>query len=130
MLFINPKPLGKGRIDKKILTKDNFFKKPYGHCALGDYALYVGNEILEASHYVPFENIIRLYKRIEMPAGMDPRMAFMGGGKYYLVVEYDDDQLKQYEFKREAAIDRLLEAIKEKADVKIGAPYEKASKFM
>jgi len=130
MLFINPKPLGVGTIDKKTLTKDNFFKKPYGHCAMGDYALYVGNEILEASHYLPFENIVRLYKRIEMPAGMDSRMAFMGGGKYFLVVEYDDNQMKMYEFSREASLDKLLNTARDDHGVKIGAPYEKASKFM
>lgn len=130
MLFINPKPLGKGTIDKAILRKDNFFKKPYGHCALGEYALYVGNEILEASHYLPFDNIIRVYKRIELPAGMDPKAAFLGGGKYFLVVEYDDNQLKRYEFAREAALDRLLNAVSEQTEVHVGAPYEAASRFL
>ena len=130
MLFINPKPLGKGVIEsKKELFKDNFFKKNYGHCAVGDLALYLGNEVLESSHYLPFENIDRIYKRIEVDAGLDPMAAFVGLGTYYLVVEYDGGESKTYKFKREAAVDKLMDDCRERGGVKLGAPYEKASKF-
>lgn len=129
MLFMLPKPLGKSVLDKQTLRKDIFFKKPYAHCGLGDYALYLGNEFIECNRYLPFESIQRVYKRIEMPAGMDPKMAFMGGGSYFLVVEYDEGETKQYKFPREAPLEKLLNAMQTKTTVLVGAPYEKASKF-
>ena len=129
MLFMLPKPLGKSVLEKSVLRKDVFFKKPYAHCGLGEYALYLGTEVVECNRYLPFASINRVYKRIEMPAGMDPRMAFMGGGTYFLVVEYDDGETKQYKFPREAPLEKLLDAMQTKTTVLVGAPYDKASAF-
>lgn len=111
--MLNPRPLGKGSIQKEELKKDRKECRKFGPCGVGKRAIYLNSFYFDRRFYVPFRSINRVFKRVAMSKG-----GFSGNGIFvsipYLVVVYDGDKEKQCIFKYEKQIDELLRYVREK----------------
>ena len=109
MLF-KPKKLGAVSLPPDELEADKKGCRKIGPCGLGQKALYVNSFYISRHYYVPLSSVTRVFKRIAMTRG-----GFTGKGVFVtmplLVVEYDDGQQKQCNFKHEEQVDQLLSAV-------------------
>ena len=92
------------------LVPDRKKCRKFGPCGVGEKALYLNSFYIDRRYYVPFSTVTRVYKRVAMSKG-----GFTGKGVFgsmpYLVVEYDDGQEKQCNFKYEERVDQLVEYV-------------------
>ena len=106
-MLITPSPLTSGTLDKEVLKSDLKQARRFGPCAVGKKALYLNSFYLSRRYYVPYKNIVRVFKRVAMSAG-----GFTGKGIFatipYLVVTFRDGSEKQCNFKVEAEVDALI----------------------
>lgn len=109
-MYFKPIPLGCAKLDDATLRADKQNCKRYGPCGVGEKALYLNSFYIDRRYYVPVSSVRRVYKRIAMSKG-----GFTGKGMFvsipYLVVEYDDGQEKQCNFKYEENVDLILARI-------------------
>lgn len=107
-MILKPKQLGREGLDSEALAADKRACRRFGPCGVGDKALYLNSFYIDRCLYLPLSSVRRVFKRVAMSKG-----GFTGRGMFasipYLVVEYDDGQQKQCNFKREDDVDRLLE---------------------
>ena len=113
MLFLKPKQLGRVSMDPAVLKEDLKKSRRFGPCAVGEKALYLNSFYFEKRYYLPVSSVRRIYKRIAMSKG-----GFTGKGLFasipYLVVEYDDGEEKQCNFKFEERVDELIACFHER----------------
>lgn len=92
------------------LAKDKKNCKKIGPCGVGEKAIYLNSFYFDRRYYVPFSTITRVYKRVALSKG-----GFTGKGVFgsmpYLVVEFDDGQEKQCNFKYEEKVDQVVDYV-------------------
>lgn len=107
-----PRCLGRQSLEKEELAQDKKNCRKFGPCGVGKKAIYLNSFYFERRYYIPFASVKRIYKRIAMSKG-----GFTGKGLFatipYLVVEYDNGEEKQCNFKFEENVDSLLAYVKE-----------------
>lgn len=98
-------------MDELVQDKKNCRK--IGPCGVGEKAIYLNSFYFDRRYYIPFSTITRVYKRVALSKG-----GFTGKGMFgsmpYLVVEYDDGQEKQCNFKYEEKVDQLVDYVGKK----------------
>ncbi len=106
-MIFKPSPLSRMTIDNQVLVQDKKSCRKIGSCGVGKKALYLNSFFIDRQYYVPFSSIQRVFKRVAMSKG-----GFSGKGMFasmaYLVVEFDNGQQKQCNFKYENQVDELL----------------------
>ena len=106
-MIFKPHPLSTSRLPASELEKDRKSCRKIGPCGVGKKAIYLNSFYIDRCYYIPFTAIRRVFKRVAMSKG-----GFSGRGVFasmpYLVVEYDDGQEKQCNFKYENQVDDLL----------------------
>lgn len=106
-MIFKPHPLSTSRLPASELEKDRKSCRKIGPCGVGKKAIYLNSFYIDRCYYIPFTAIRRVFKRVAMSKG-----GFSGRGVFasmpYLVVEYDDGQQKQCNFKYENQVDDLL----------------------
>ena len=106
MIFV-PRQLGKTSLTKEEIIEDKKKCRKFGPCGVGEKAIYVNSFYISRRFYIPFDSVKRVFKRIAMSKG-----GFSGKGIFatlpYLVVEYDDGEQKQCNFKYEEQVDQLI----------------------
>ena len=111
MLF-KPRCLGNVSLDKEELIKDKKNCKRFGPCGVGEKAIYLNSFYFDRVYYIPLSSVKRVYKRVAMSKG-----GFTGKGLFatipYLVVEYDNGEERQCNFKFEENVDSLLAYLKQ-----------------
>lgn len=107
-MIFKPRQLSREGLDGETLAADKKRCKRFGPCGVGEKALYLNSFYMDRRFYVTLSSVRRVFKRVAMSKG-----GFSGKGVFasipYLVVEYDDGQQKQCNFKREDDVDLLLE---------------------
>lgn len=107
-MIFKPKQLSREGLDNETLASDKKRCRRYGPCGIGEKALYLNSFYIDRCFYVTLSSVRRIFKRVAMSKG-----GFTGKGMFasipYLVVEYDNGQRKQCNFKREEDVDLLLE---------------------
>lgn len=106
-MFFKPHPLSMSLLDQQELEADKKSCRKIGPCGVGKKAIYLNSFYIDRCYYIPFTAVRRVFKRVAMSKG-----GFSGRGVFasipYLVVEYDDGQQKQCNFKYEDQVDELL----------------------
>lgn len=109
-MYLKPRCLSSTTLSEDVLRTDKKSCKKYGPCGVGQKALYLNNVILDRCYYIPFDSVQRVYKRIAMSKG-----GYTGKGIFgsipYLVVEFDGSKSRQFTFKYEEDVDRMLARI-------------------
>lgn len=109
-MYLKPKCLSRAALGDDLLKADKKACKKYGPCGVGQKALYLNNLVLDRCYYIPFDSVQRVYKRVAMSRG-----GYTGKGIFgsipYLVVEFDDGRQRQFTFKYEEDVDRMLARI-------------------
>ncbi|MDO4523298.1 MAG: ATPase P [Eubacteriales bacterium] len=107
------KQLGEASLEKEELSLDKKGCKKFGPCGVGRKALYLNSFYIDRMYYVKLSSVRRVFKRVAMSKG-----GFTGKGMFatipYLVVQYDNGQEKQCNFKHEEQVDALLKYLHEK----------------
>ena len=107
-----PRCLGKESLEKEELAQDKKHCRKFGPCGVGEKALYLNSFYFERRYYIPLTSVKRVFKRVAMSKG-----GFTGKGLFatipYLVVEYDNGEEKQCNFKFEENVDSLLAYLKQ-----------------
>lgn len=111
-MILKPQQLGEASLEKEELSFDKKTCRKFGPCGVGKKAIYLNSFYIDRMYYVKLSSIRRCFKRIAMSKG-----GFSGKGIFatipYLVVEYDNGQEKQCNFKQEEQVDALLAYLKE-----------------
>ena len=106
-MILAPRCLSNRTLESNELKEDKKNSKKFGPCAVGEKAVYLNSFYIERMYYIPLESVKRIYKRIAMSKG-----GFSGKGIFatipYLVVEYDNGEEKQCNFKIEENVDSML----------------------
>lgn len=109
-MYLKPRCLSNTTLEEDALKADKKSCKKYGPCGVGQKALYLNNIVLDRCYYIPFDSVQRVYKRIAMSKG-----GYTGKGIFgsipYLVVEFDGGKSRQFTFKYEEDVDRMLARI-------------------
>ena len=111
-MFFKPHCLSRTTLSKEELVKDRKNCRKFGPCGVGEKAIYLNSFYFDRRYYIPLSNVKRIFKRVAMSKG-----GFTGKGLFatipYLVVEYDNGEEKQCNFKFEENVDSLLAYIKQ-----------------
>ena len=87
-------------LEKEELAQDKKHCRKFGPCGVGEKAIYLNSFYFERRYYIPLTSVKRVFKRVAMSKG-----GFTGKGLFatipYLVVEYDNGEEKQCNFKFE-----------------------------
>ena len=106
-MIFKPHPLSTSQLPAPELEEDRKSCRKVGPCGIGKKAIYLNSFYVDRCYYIPFTAVRRVFKRVAMSKG-----GFSGKGMFasipYLVVEYDDGQQKQCNFKYENQVDDLL----------------------
>lgn len=118
-MIFKPYPLSTARLDPRELEVDKKNCRKIGPCGLGKKALYLNSFFIDRRYYVPIPAVRRVFKRVAMSRG-----GYTGRGVFasmpYLVVEYDNGQQKQCNFKHEEQVDDFLAKLaKEQPQIKL-----------
>ena len=108
-MIFKPHPLSTSQLPAPELEEDRKSCRKVGPCGIGKKAIYLNSFYVDRCYYIPF-TAVRVFKRVAMSKG-----GFSGKGMFasipYLVVEYDDGQQKQCNFKYENQVDDLLKLL-------------------
>lgn len=111
-MIFKPQCISQVSLPKNELVEDKKNCMKFGPCGVGKKAIYLNSFYFDRRYYIPLSSVKRIYKRIAMSKG-----GFTGKGLFatipYLVVEYDNGQEKQCNFKFEENVDKLLSYIKQ-----------------
>ncbi len=111
-MIFKPQCISQASLPKNELVEDKKNCMKFGPCGVGKKAIYLNSFYFDRRYYIPLSSVKRIYKRIAMSKG-----GFTGKGLFatipYLVVEYDNGQEKQCNFKFEENVDKLLSYIKQ-----------------
>lgn len=111
MFLITPRPVGKTVLSPEALKADLRTMKKYGPCGLGEKAVYLNSFFIDRRYYVTYPDISRIFKRVAMSKG-----GFTGKGAFgsipYLVVLFRDGRERQFIFRFEEEVDRLLNNVR------------------
>ena len=103
-MIFKPHPLSISHLNPQELETDRKACRKIGPCGVGKKAIYLNSFYIDRCYYIPFTAVRRVFKRVAMSKG-----GFSGRGVFasipYLVVEYDDGQQKQCNFKYENQVD-------------------------
>lgn len=118
-MIFKPYPLSTSRLEPQELETDKKNCRKIGPCGLGKKALYLNSFFIDRRYYVPVTAVRRVFKRVAMSRG-----GYTGKGVFasmpYLVVEYDNGQQKQCNFKHEEQVDDFLAKLaKEQPQIKL-----------
>ena len=109
-MIFKPHPLSTSQLPAPELEEDRKSCRKVGPCGIGKKAIYLNSFYVDRCYYIPFTAVRRVFKRVAMSKG-----GFSGKGMFasipYLVVEYDDGQQKQCNFKYENQVDDLLKLL-------------------
>ena len=109
-MIFKPHPLSTSQLPAPELEEDRKSCRKVGPCGIGKKAIYLNSFYVDRCYYIPFTAVRRVFKRVAMSKG-----GFSGKGMFasipYLVVEYDDGQQKQCNFKYENQVDDLLKML-------------------
>lgn len=113
-MIFKPKALSLvSTLPENELVQDKKKCRKIGPCGVGEKAIYLNSFYIDRRYYVPFSAVTRVYKRVAMSKG-----GFTGKGVFgsmpYLVVEFDDGQEKQCNFKYEERVDQLVDYVGKK----------------
>lgn len=107
-MIFKPKQLGKIAVADDVVAAEKKSCMRFGPCGIGKELLFLNSFYFERRFYLPIKSVKRVFKRVAMSKG-----GFTGRGVFasipYLVVEYDNGQVKQCNFKREDDVDMFLE---------------------
>ena len=108
-MIFKPKQLGKVSLPQETVVAEKKSCRRFGPCGIGKEAIYLNSFYFERRYYLAIKSVKRIFKRVAMSKG-----GFTGRGIFasipYLVVEYDNGQVKQCNFKVEDDVDMFLEA--------------------
>ena len=109
-MIFKPHPLSTSQLEAYELETDRRSCRKIGPCGVGKKALYLNSFFIDRYYYVPVSSIKRVFKRVAMSKG-----GFSGKGAFasipYLVVEFDGNVQKQFNFKHENQVDELLDVL-------------------
>ena len=109
-MIFKPHPLSTAHLPALELEEDRKSCRKIGPCGVGKKAIYLNSFYIDRCYYIPFAAVRRVFKRVAMSKG-----GFSGRGVFasipYLVVEFDDGQQKQCNFKYENQVDELLKLL-------------------
>ena len=107
-----PRCLGKESLEKEELAQDKKHCRKFGPCGVGEKAIYLNSFYFERIYYIPLTSVKRVFIIVLLSKG-----GFRGKGLFatipYLVVEYDNGEEKQCNFKFEENVDSLLAYLKQ-----------------
>lgn len=107
MFFFTPKPLGRATVPKEKVAQEKKACQNFGPCGIGKELIFLNSFYFDRVYYLPLYSVQRIFKRVAMTKG-----GFTGKGIFasipYLVVEYDNGQVKQCNFRIEEDVDRFL----------------------
>ncbi len=117
-MLISPSPLGKTELSKEALSMDLSACKRIGSCGFGAKAIYLGSRYLARRHYLPWDEVERVFKRVAIsPGGFTGKGVF--GSIAYLVVQYGGKE-KQVRFRLETEADQAIEWVsKNRPDIPV-----------
>ena len=111
-MIIAPAPLGEMMLPRAVLDTDKTNCLRCGPCGVGKEALYLGGRSIERRYYLPWREVKRVFKRVAMTSG-----GFSGKGIFgtlsFLVVQYGAGKEKEFPFKLEGDVDKLLSAVEQ-----------------
>lgn len=103
-------PLGGSSLPDEVINEDKRACRKFGPCGVGDEAIYLNSRFVERKYYAEWSKVKRVYKRIAISEG-----AFTGKGIFgampFLVVVFADGTEREFPFKQEPDVDRMLMAI-------------------
>ena len=106
-MIFKPKQLGRIAVADDVVKAEKKSCHRYGPCGIGKELIFLNSFYFERRFYLPIKSVKRIFKRVAMSKG-----GFTGRGVFasipYLVVEYDNGQVKQCNFKREDDVDSFL----------------------
>lgn len=106
-MIFKPKPLGAAKLPQDIVVREKEGCQRFGPCGIGQNLIFLNSFYFDRRYYLPVSSVRRVFKRVAMSKG-----GFTGKGVFasipYLVVEYDNGQVKQCNFKREEDVDMFL----------------------
>lgn len=109
-MIFKPHPLSTSQLEAHELETDRRSCRKIGPCGVGKKALYLNIFFIDRYYYVPVSSIKRVFKRVAMSKG-----GFSGKGAFasipYLVVEFDGNVQKQFNFKHENQVDEILDVL-------------------
>ncbi|MBR2068096.1 MAG: hypothetical protein IJ875_07580 [Solobacterium sp.] len=109
MIFV-PRALGNHTLNREDLEKDKKKCLKVGPCGLGKKAMYLNSFYIDRQYYIPYVDVQRCFKRVAMSKG-----GYTGKGVFstipYLVVQYNNGQEKQCNFKYEEEVDTFLQRL-------------------
>lgn len=109
-MIFKPHPLSTSQLEAHELETDRRSCRKIGSCGVGKKALYLNSFFIDRYYYVPVSSIKRVFKRVAMSKG-----GFSGKGAFasipYLVVEFDGNVQKQFNFKHENQVDEILDVL-------------------
>ena len=109
-MIFKPHPLSTSQLEAYELETDRRSCRKIGPCGVGKKALYLNSFFIDRYYYVPVSSIKRVFKRVAMSKG-----GFSGKGAFasipYLVVEFDGNVQKQFNFKHENQVDEILDVL-------------------
>ena len=109
-MIFKPHPLSISQLEQHELEADRKSCRKIGPCGVGRKALYLNSFFIDRFYYIPVSSVKRVFKRVAMSKG-----GFSGKGAFasipYLVVEFDGNIQKQFNFKHEKQIDEILDIL-------------------
>ena len=117
-MLLFPKALSSETIPMEVLRPDRKAAKTFEEGALGKKALYISNINFYRTTYIPLRRVERVYKRLAVSKGYYTGGVF--GTLAYLVVRYDKGKEKAFRFKREEAVNALLDEIRKSTSIPVG----------
>lgn len=125
-MIFKPHPLSTSQLPAPELEEDRKSCRKVGPCGIGKKAIYLNSFYVDRCYYIPFTAVRRVFKRVAMSKG-----GFSGKGMFasipYLVVEYDDGQQKQCNFKYENQVDDLLKLLSAEQPQNTGCSVRRGS---
>ena len=109
-MIFKPTALGNHKLDDENLAEDKKKCLKVGPCGLGKKAMYLNSFYFSRRYYIPYIDIQRCFKRVAMSKG-----GYTGKGMFssipYLVVQFNNGNEKQCNFKFEDEVDTFLQRL-------------------
>lgn len=106
-----PKPLGRGTLPDEELKADRKQADKFDQWGLGQRAMYLPGRFRARALYIPYDSIIRVFKRIGYSSAGNGKGLF--APVLFMVVQYDDGKEFQSSWKYIQEADKMMDELRE-----------------